>query len=77
MVVAPYWPGQPWFREIISLAATIVVFEKSNNVFLPVNKFNRSFASSTRWETMLLYIGPHKKKRWFHLKVDDIFQPAL
>ena len=60
-MVGPLWPAQPWFRPLIDLAEQVVILDKSSKVFLPVNKFNRSFAKSTRWRIMILKIKPNNK----------------
>ena len=71
------WPTQSWFSDLLSLAEVVIVLEKSSKIFLPVNKFNRAFAGSTKWPTMLLKISPHKKKKWINLKVEQLQQLGL
>ena len=76
VVVAPYWVNQTWFSDLIRIADKIILLEKSPYVFLPVNKLNRNFASSTKWKIMILRIpkGIVRETKWFNLKVEDIFK---
>jgi len=34
-VVAPYWPGQPWFGQLLEISAEFQVLEPSSDLFLP------------------------------------------
>jgi hypothetical protein len=34
-VVAPYWPGQPWFGPLLEISSEFQVLEPSSDLFLP------------------------------------------
>ena len=57
-VVAPYWPAQPWFPELIAIAAEVVTLEPCHDMFLPGIMGSTPALGPPKWPILVCRIIP-------------------
>ncbi|KAK3287029.1 hypothetical protein CYMTET_5439 [Cymbomonas tetramitiformis] len=49
-VVAPYWPGQSWFRELEALATEVVIMPRRRDLFTPSRLGGSELLGPSKWD---------------------------
>ena len=55
-VVAPYWPGQSWFRELEALATEVVIMPRRRDLFTPSRLGGSELLGPSKWDAVMFFI---------------------
>ncbi|KAK3237947.1 hypothetical protein CYMTET_52011 [Cymbomonas tetramitiformis] len=55
-VVAPYWPGQSWFRELEALATEVVIMPRRRDLFTPSRLGGSKLLGPSKWDAVMFFI---------------------
>ena len=55
-VVAPYWPGQAWFRELEALSAEVVIMPRQRDLFTPSRLGGSVLLGASGWDAVMFHI---------------------
>ncbi|KAK3288060.1 hypothetical protein CYMTET_4454 [Cymbomonas tetramitiformis] len=55
-VVAPYWPGQSWFRELEALATEVVITPRRRDLFTPSKLGGSELLGPSKWDAVMFFI---------------------
>ncbi len=59
-VVAPYWPGQSWFRELEALATEVVIMPRRRDLFTPSRLGGSELLGPSKWDAVMFYIKAYQ-----------------
>ena len=57
-VVAPYWPGASWFRELLDLSVEYTIEPAASDMFLPGRLGSCEAVGAPRWDVIVCRIQP-------------------
>ncbi|KAK3233094.1 hypothetical protein CYMTET_56579 [Cymbomonas tetramitiformis] len=69
-VVAPYGPGQSWFRELEALATEVVIMPRRRDLFTPSRLGGSKLLGPSKWDAVMFFIEARPKD-------DDCFYPGV
>ncbi|KAK3250327.1 hypothetical protein CYMTET_40288 [Cymbomonas tetramitiformis] len=75
-VVAPYWPGQSWFRELEALATEVVIMPRRRDLFTPSRLGGSELLGPSKWDAVMFFIEARPKIEVFW-KDDDCFYQGV
>ncbi|KAK3284535.1 hypothetical protein CYMTET_7830 [Cymbomonas tetramitiformis] len=55
-VVAPYWPGQSWCRELEALATEVVIMPRRRDLFTPSRLGGSELLGPSKWDVVMFFI---------------------
>ncbi|KAK3239265.1 hypothetical protein CYMTET_50799 [Cymbomonas tetramitiformis] len=73
-VVAPYWPGQSWFRELEALATEVVIMPRRRDLFTPSRLGGSELLGPSNTTASKVTVGSKIEVFW---KDDDCFYPGV
>ncbi|KAK3270158.1 hypothetical protein CYMTET_21436 [Cymbomonas tetramitiformis] len=73
-VVAPYWPGQSWFRELEALATEVVIMPRRRDLFTPSRLGGSELLGPSNTTASKVTVGTKIEVFW---KDDDCFYPGV
>ncbi|KAK3278548.1 hypothetical protein CYMTET_13527 [Cymbomonas tetramitiformis] len=73
-VVAPYWPGQSWFRELEALATEVVIMPRRRDLFTPSRLGGSELLGPSNTTAGKVTVGSKIEVFW---KDDDCFYPGV
>ncbi|KAK3288430.1 hypothetical protein CYMTET_4087 [Cymbomonas tetramitiformis] len=81
-VVAPYWPGQSWFRELEALATEVVIMPRRRDLFTPSRLGGSELLGPSKWDAVMFFIEARPKvtvgtKIEVFWEDDDCFYPGV
>ncbi|KAK3237548.1 hypothetical protein CYMTET_52382 [Cymbomonas tetramitiformis] len=57
-MVAPRWPGQPWYRELEALASEVVFMPRRRDLFTPSRLRGSKSLGPSGWDAVMVRIPP-------------------
>ncbi|KAK3283103.1 hypothetical protein CYMTET_9181 [Cymbomonas tetramitiformis] len=73
-VVAPYWPGRSWFRELEALATEVVIMPRRRDLFTPSRLGGSELLGPSNTSAGKVTVGSKIEVFW---KDDDCFYPGV
>ncbi|KAK3242252.1 hypothetical protein CYMTET_48045 [Cymbomonas tetramitiformis] len=62
-VVAPYWPGQSWFRELEALATEVVIMPRRRDLFIPSRLGGSELLGPSKRDAVMFFIEASQRRR--------------
>ena len=55
-IIAPHWPGKPWYQQLTELASEAIVYPPSFNLFCPGQRYTPDGVGLTGWSVVAFRI---------------------